>query len=322
MRGVVSQANIKMAVWWCHISFIVLAILSLSDCQYGNNSTLNCTYIDWDDVNTTNYTELDDVFEKCLSRVSQFEECPDPTVCVNTGSDNENLGLAFGLTIAAGLATTLGSLVPFIPCVRRSDTKYLAASLGLAAGVMLYVSFTEIFIKSQDQFCCISVTHYNLLTTSCFFVGILITVGLDALVKLLEKIDCGCCKCRSTCYVTRGSQDIVVLSSTSSNHSCNPVSIVSPIATGNGGVVQFEASSIDQMNPQTDNEGNNLAAHSINEEESPSLHNRADFMTSDLDNDRMAYTPNIDRSSISAASNTVSTTTNNLGMVGYGLGGL
>ena len=294
----------------------VLASLSLSYCQCQNNSTLNCTQIDWSEVNTTNYTELDDIFEQCLDRFSEYEDCTYPDLCENSRPGDENLGLAFGLTAAAGLATTLGSLLPFIPCIKRSDTKYLAASLGLAAGVMLYVSFTEIFVKSQDQFCCVSVTHQNLLTTACFFIGILLTVALDGLVKLLGKIDCGCCNWKVSCCLPWNTRNIAILRSNSDDTPppCNPMSAVNGSVV-NGGVVQFdeESNSIEPNNNNIYNEGNNFIQSSSSNEESPSLHSRAEFVTGDPDNDRMAYLPNVEGTSISAASNTVSMTTNNLG---------
>ena len=102
------------------------------------------------------------------------------------------MGLAFGLTISAGLATTLGALLPFIPFIKRSNTTFLAVGLALAAGVMLYVSFTEILKKSSDNFCCTTPDHYNLAATGCFFGGIFLTILLDLLVSLLQRFDCGC----------------------------------------------------------------------------------------------------------------------------------
>ena len=129
-------------------------------------------------------------YTHCLEDVPPYEDCPDPTVCENIGGDN--VGLAFGLTIGAGLATTLGALLPFVPLIKLTNTRYLAAAMALAAGVMLYVSFTEIRIKSINSFCCKSQDHFDVLATSCFFGGILLTVVLDALVWVLQRLDCGC----------------------------------------------------------------------------------------------------------------------------------
>lgn len=125
-------------------------------------------------------------------------DCPLPEICDDQGGDN--VGLAFGLTIAAGLATLLGSFLPFFPCVKRSSKHWLACSLALAAGVMLYVSFTEILAKSSQYFCCEIPEHYNLVAVSSFFGGIMLTVLLDLLTKFLVKLDCGFLCCRNACY--------------------------------------------------------------------------------------------------------------------------
>lgn len=65
-----------------------------------------------------------------------------------------NVGLAFGLVTAAGLSTSLGAaLAFFMPYSRSTKNLTLAACLALAAGVMLYVSFIEIFaIKAVEEF--------------------------------------------------------------------------------------------------------------------------------------------------------------------------
>lgn len=128
----------------------------------------------------------------CLTEAdSSFSVCPDPLLCSDSQSSG-NVGLAFGLTIGAGLATTLGALLPFVPCIKRSNTRFLAIGLALAAGVMLYVSFTEIWTKSRDNFCCVTSDHFDLATTACFFGGILLTVVLDLIVSLLQRLECGC----------------------------------------------------------------------------------------------------------------------------------
>ena len=128
-------------------------------------------------------------YAQCLDDVPPYENCPDPTVCEDVGGNN--VGLAFGLTIGAGLATTLGALLPFVPFIKRRNTRFLAASMALAAGVMLYVAFTEIRTKALNSFCCESLEHYDVLATSCFFGGILLTAVLDLLVWGLQKADCG-----------------------------------------------------------------------------------------------------------------------------------
>lgn len=46
-----------------------------------------------------------------------------------------NVWLALGLTLAAGLSTTLGACIVF--CASLAQNRLLAVSLGFAAGVML-----------------------------------------------------------------------------------------------------------------------------------------------------------------------------------------
>lgn len=54
--------------------------------------------------------------------------------------------LAFLVTLGAGLATGIGSLLAFTR--KRPSDKFMAFMLGLSAGVMIYVSLIEIFQKA------------------------------------------------------------------------------------------------------------------------------------------------------------------------------
>lgn len=87
---------------------------------------------------------------------------------------SENVGIAFGVVIGAGLATAVGAAVVFIPSlVKLADGRVLAASLGFSAGVMGYVSFIEIFPKSQQSFTegGFSANSSFNLASLCFFGG-------------------------------------------------------------------------------------------------------------------------------------------------------
>ena len=181
-------------------ALLLFTILSLPHCslsQYGiaDNNTTICT----------NSSNASAEYAQCLDDIPIYDSCPDPSLC--EASNGNNIGLAFGLTIGAGLATTLGALLPFIPLIKRSNTTFLAIGLALAAGVMLYVSFTEILKKSKDNFCCSTPSHYEVASTGCFFAGILLTVLLDLLVGLLQRIDCGC-GCTSRCSRQQEVQDL------------------------------------------------------------------------------------------------------------------
>lgn len=60
--------------------------------------------------------------------------------------DNSVL-FAFTLTLLAGLATGIGSFIAFF--AKRTDQRFLSFSLGLSAGVMLYVSFMELLFDAR-----------------------------------------------------------------------------------------------------------------------------------------------------------------------------
>jgi ZIP family zinc transporter len=107
-------------------------------------------------------------------------------LCENTNSEDrgQRVLLAFGLTTLAGLATTLGALVPIF--VSHTKPKYLASALSFAAGVMLYVSFVEIMKKSQEYMAC-TTEHSALASVGCFFFGVIGTMLLHLFVHKLEE---------------------------------------------------------------------------------------------------------------------------------------
>ena len=60
-----------------------------------------------------------------------------------------SIWLAFGLTMIAGLSTGIGSLIALV--YKRTNTKFLCASLGFSAGVMLYVSFMDLIPMAKEE---------------------------------------------------------------------------------------------------------------------------------------------------------------------------
>ena len=60
-----------------------------------------------------------------------------------------NIFTAFTLTLLAGLAMGVGSILSFVG--RKNNKKFLSVSLGFASGVMIYVAFTEIFIDAKES---------------------------------------------------------------------------------------------------------------------------------------------------------------------------
>jgi zinc transporter, ZIP family len=93
----------------------------------------------------------------------------------------ENLLLAFGLTLFAGLATGIGSVLAFF--TSRTNTKFLSIALGFSAGVMIYVSMVEIFVKAKDALVgAMGIQLGNWLTVSGFFGGMLLIALIDKFI--------------------------------------------------------------------------------------------------------------------------------------------
>eukprot|EP00541_Cyclophora_tenuis_P014704 CAMPEP_0116545978 /NCGR_PEP_ID=MMETSP0397-20121206/2974_1 /TAXON_ID=216820 /ORGANISM="Cyclophora tenuis, Strain ECT3854" /LENGTH=371 /DNA_ID=CAMNT_0004070363 /DNA_START=38 /DNA_END=1153 /DNA_ORIENTATION=- len=103
--------------------------------------------------------------------------------------DNPNVGIAFGLVIGAGLSTALGAAVVFFPSlVKLASRRVLAGALGISAGVMTYVSFVEIFNKSQSSFqdAGFEEDQAYVYATLCFFGGVFAMLLMDMGVKMLS----------------------------------------------------------------------------------------------------------------------------------------
>jgi ZIP family zinc transporter len=93
-----------------------------------------------------------------------------------------NVLFAFLVTLFAGLATGIGSILAFYR--KKTDEKFLSAALGFSAGVMIYVSFIEIFPKAFDSLGGDSLAY--LWTTIAFFAGIGFIAFIDKLVPSAE----------------------------------------------------------------------------------------------------------------------------------------
>lgn len=93
--------------------------------------------------------------------------------------------VAFGLTLFAGLSTGIGSAIALV--AKRTNYALLAGSLGLSAGVMLYISFMELLGTSISSLSEIYGTHTGqIYAVLAFFAGMLFTLFLDFLVPEVE----------------------------------------------------------------------------------------------------------------------------------------
>ncbi|MFV0482287.1 MAG: zinc transporter ZupT [Campylobacteraceae bacterium] len=92
-----------------------------------------------------------------------------------------NIVYAFSLTLFAGLSTGIGAAIAFF--TKPKDTKVLSFGMGFSAGVMIYISFAEIIVKSKDSFALkFGENIGESLAVLCFFIGILISFLIDKLV--------------------------------------------------------------------------------------------------------------------------------------------
>ena len=96
-----------------------------------------------------------------------------------------NVLFALGLTLFAGLATGIGSLIGFMS--KQFNPRFLTIALGFSAGVMIYVSMIEIFVKAKDS---LTVSFGDkmgyVLTVVSFFAGIAVIALIDKLIPSYE----------------------------------------------------------------------------------------------------------------------------------------
>ena len=114
-----------------------------------------------------------------------------------------NIMFAFMLTLFAGLSTGVGSLIAFF--AKKTNKKFLSVSLGFSAGVMIYVSMIEIFVKAKDALTAeFGDKLGSVWTVVAFFGGMLVIALIDKLIPSGENphearsviADCeGCGEC-------------------------------------------------------------------------------------------------------------------------------
>jgi len=96
-----------------------------------------------------------------------------------------NVWTALGLTLVAGMATGIGSAIAFF--AKRTDYRFLSVATGFSAGVMLYVSFVEIFFKGVAALTKVYGEYWGHWINAASFFGGIILIGLiDNLVPTAE----------------------------------------------------------------------------------------------------------------------------------------
>ena len=91
-----------------------------------------------------------------------------------------NIYLGFALATFAGLSTGIGSGIALF--TKFSNKRFLAIALGLAAGIMIYVSFIEMMQLSFESLAGIyGLTFGKLISVTGFVVGLLLMLLIDQL---------------------------------------------------------------------------------------------------------------------------------------------
>lgn len=92
-----------------------------------------------------------------------------------------NVLFALGLTLFAGLATGIGSILAFF--TSTTNTKFLSLALGFSAGVMIYVSMIDIFFKAKEALVGeLGEVLGNWMTVAGFFAGMIFIALIDRFI--------------------------------------------------------------------------------------------------------------------------------------------
>lgn len=98
---------------------------------------------------------------------------------------SENVLLAFLLTAFAGLSTGIGSAIAFF--TNSANRTFLAVSLGFSAGVMIFVSFVEIYQKSKEALTGVyGEVLGNSYAVASFFFGIAVIMIIDRMIPPVD----------------------------------------------------------------------------------------------------------------------------------------
>ena len=99
---------------------------------------------------------------------------------------DDNVLLAFAFTLLAGLSTGIGSALAFF--ADRTNTRFLAGSLGFSAGVMIYVSFVELLAGATKDLVAAmgSESTGQWAAAGSFFLGMAFIAIIDKLVPEVE----------------------------------------------------------------------------------------------------------------------------------------
>lgn len=91
---------------------------------------------------------------------------------------------AFCITLFAGLSTGIGSCIAFF--TKKTNKGFLSLSLGFSAGVMIFVSFVDLYPTAQNYIALAFPKSANLYTAFAFFGGIAVIALIDKIIPTYE----------------------------------------------------------------------------------------------------------------------------------------
>ncbi|MFI3301188.1 MAG: zinc transporter ZupT [Candidatus Gastranaerophilales bacterium] len=89
----------------------------------------------------------------------------------------QNFFIAMTITLLAGLATAIGAVVAFM--VKRDNLRVLSIGLGFSAGVMIFLSFTDILPAARDMLAVNFPKTNEWLIFAGFIVGVIVAILID-----------------------------------------------------------------------------------------------------------------------------------------------
>ena len=92
----------------------------------------------------------------------------------------ENWKLPLLITTFAGLATILGGFITFL--VKKNNLKVLSLGLGFSAGVMIFVSLTEILTTAEGLLKTYYPVKYHWMLFGGFIAGVVISKLIDEFI--------------------------------------------------------------------------------------------------------------------------------------------
>lgn len=95
------------------------------------------------------------------------------------------------MSLFAGLSTGIGSVIALL--TKQTNRKFMSLTMGFSAGVMVYVSMTEIMNKAKAALITpLGEKMGNVILVCSFFSGILLMALISRLIPSYEERDMGC----------------------------------------------------------------------------------------------------------------------------------